>query len=319
MTTQQVETATIIAASGCTQNGTVLVTVTSRLISTTIVTVNVTTADNTASLVALACRTAVALNSTICDVYQVSGATDKIILTERVAHANDTTLNIASANGTALGLTAAPTSANTTAGDGLSNGYITLAEFKATDELGITDTTSDTALESVINSVSRAIDDYCNRYFYKNTADETRYFTPTQYDQIWVGDLISITTMTGDTAHARTYTESWETTDYDLYPYNASIQGVPYSRIDRAPEGDWSFEKYPKYVKIVGVWGWSAVPYPVQQACLIWALRTWKRHATPLGVTAMSALGTQSVKVPPPDPDVMFLLDPYKQVMTGVI
>jgi hypothetical protein len=319
MGTRQVETATVIGS--ITGNGNATVTVTGARLSTnpTAVSVAVTTADNTASLVALACRNALALNSVISNIYQVSGSGADIVLTERVANANDATLNIAIANDTCTGLTAAPTSTNTTAGTGLDNAYITLAEMKATDELGITDTTSDTAIEAVINAVSRAVDDYCNRYFYKNTADETRYFRPTQRDQCLVGDLISVTSLKTDSTLDRTYADTWATTDYDLYPYNAALDGQPYFRIDRNPDGDWWFTKSPKYVKITGVWGWPSVPHPVKQACLIWALRTWKRHATPLGVSATTALGEMSVKVPPPDPDVQTLLADYKLVITGVI
>ena len=48
--------------------------------------------------------------------FVVSGATDAIILTAKAKAANDATLNVSIDNGTCTGLTAAPTSANTTAG-----------------------------------------------------------------------------------------------------------------------------------------------------------------------------------------------------------
>ena len=319
MSTQQVETATVVGS--ITGNGNASVTVTSARISTnpTTVSVAVTTADNTAALVAEKCRNAIALNSVVSNIFQVSGSGADIVLTERVAHANDTTLNIAIANGTCTGLTAAPTSANTTAGDGLTNGYITLAELKADHQLGITATTWDDPLTQLIDSVSRAIDDLCARRFYTTNSDETRYFTPTDRQNLWVGDLVSVTTLATDGNYDRAYSTTWATTDYDLWPYNASLDGIPYSRIDIAPDGDYTFAKSNKFVKVVGKWGWSSTPKPIHEACLLWCMRAWQRQQTPLGISGTTALGNMVMKVPPPDPDVLQMLDPYRLVLEGVL
>jgi len=48
--------------------------------------------------------------------FTVTGSTDQVILTAKAKAANDATMNVATATGTAVGLTASPTSANTTAG-----------------------------------------------------------------------------------------------------------------------------------------------------------------------------------------------------------
>ena len=53
----------------------------------------------------------------------------------------------------------------------ITNGYSTLAELKAA--LTISDSTDDAALEAAINAVSRMIDDYTGRFFYK---DGTTHF-----------------------------------------------------------------------------------------------------------------------------------------------
>ena len=176
-------------------------------------------------------------------------------------------------------------------------------------------------MEDTINATSRAIDDLCNRYFYKNSVDETRYFTPTQRDQCLVGDLLSITTMKTDDNLDRTYATTWVSgTDYDLYPYNSALGSEPYFRVDRVRNSANSFVKgEPKFVQIAGVWGWPAVPLNVKHACLLWSMRTWERHKTILGVSAVTALGTMQVKVPPPDPDVEILLSNFIQTITGVI
>jgi hypothetical protein len=61
-------------------------------------------------------RTALAADTAVNGFFVVSGAGADVILTARTAAANDATLNISTANGTCAGLTAEPTSANTTAG-----------------------------------------------------------------------------------------------------------------------------------------------------------------------------------------------------------
>lgn len=121
--TAQVETATVVAT--ITEPGSVSVTVTSALITGSPVTFMVPVADNAdASAVALAIRTALNAESVITDHYTVSGATDKVILTAKVAAANDSTLNIATDTGTAVGLTPAATSANTTAGSAGTDNFL---------------------------------------------------------------------------------------------------------------------------------------------------------------------------------------------------
>jgi len=71
---------------------------------------------DTASIVAQKIRTALAADAAVAALFAVSGSGANIVLTALSRLANDSTLNIAIANGTTAGITAAPTSANTTAG-----------------------------------------------------------------------------------------------------------------------------------------------------------------------------------------------------------
>jgi len=77
--------------------------------------VNVTSGD-TASVMAGKVRNALMQTAAIDEQFVVSGTTTAVILTSRLKLANDATMNIASTNGTATGLTPAPTSTHTTAG-----------------------------------------------------------------------------------------------------------------------------------------------------------------------------------------------------------
>lgn len=194
----------------------------------------------------------------------------------------------------------------------ITNGYLTLAEIKAPERLNIPSTDKDTTLEGVIEAVSRAIDLHCARFFWKDTVDGTYYFNARDRGVLLIGDFITVTTLSTDDSANRSY-QAWTVdTDYDLWPYNASSDGIPYQMLEVAPT---SGKRFPvgvrKGVKIVGKRGWPATPKPVKEACAVWSMRTYKRYSTPMGVSAMTALGEMSVKVPPPDPDVALMLSPY--------
>ena len=113
--TEQVETATAVGTITGSGNATVIVT--AALVTGSPITLNVPVLDtDTAATWAGKVRDAMNLVDAITDHYTVSGATDQIVLTALVKAANDATLNISLDNGTCTGITAAPTSANTTAG-----------------------------------------------------------------------------------------------------------------------------------------------------------------------------------------------------------
>ncbi len=115
---KQVETAT--AAGTVTTAGNAAVTVKSALFDADEVVAVPVKLNDDAAAIALAIRTALAANDTIKEHFTVSGADAAVILTAKVAAANDATLNIAIADGTgegaSVGVTTAASSANTTAG-----------------------------------------------------------------------------------------------------------------------------------------------------------------------------------------------------------
>ena len=114
----QVETATVVAAAGITTAGdaTVIVTAANLTGSPLTVSVPLLLTDTTATLVATKIRAALTSTSAITSIFTVGGTGANITLTAFKAIANDTTLNISITNGTCAGITAAPTSTDTTAG-----------------------------------------------------------------------------------------------------------------------------------------------------------------------------------------------------------
>lgn len=113
--TKQVETAT--AAGTVTVAGNAAVVITSAILAGSPLTYAVPVlVGDTAALWAAKVRAYLAQVAVIIAKYTVGGSTTAIILTAKTPAANDGTLNIALATGTATGITTAASSANTTGG-----------------------------------------------------------------------------------------------------------------------------------------------------------------------------------------------------------
>jgi hypothetical protein len=112
---QQVETATVVGTVTGDGDAAVVVTAAGMLNSPKTLNVAVLNLD-TASQVATKIRTALNADAEVKAFFTISGSGAEVILTTKTARANDATMNLSVDNGTCTGLTAAPTSANTTAG-----------------------------------------------------------------------------------------------------------------------------------------------------------------------------------------------------------
>ncbi len=195
----------------------------------------------------------------------------------------------------------------------MANEYATLAELKA--RLQITDSSSDDELSAVLEGCSRAIDDYCGRRIY--AAPETRVFTAEDPDCVFVGDLLSVTSLRTDEDGDRTYERTWAATDYDLGPDNAALDGRPYAWIETAPNGLYTFPTQRRGVQITGSFGYaSSTPVQIREACLILAARIHKRGEAVFGVLGMPAVGT-AVWIARTDPDVSSLLERFVKRAIG--
>lgn len=200
----------------------------------------------------------------------------------------------------------------------ITNGYTTLAAIRA--RLGITDaedTSEDAVLEALVESVSRAIDDYCQRRFY--AATQTRYFTATRPHALLVDDLLSITTLKTDEDGDGTFETTWAATDYQLAPYNAQLESVPqpYWRIEVTDQGDYSFPCTRRGVEIAGSWGFSATtPNVVANACLFQAALEHRSTDAPLGVSGNDDIG-QTVRLTGLHPVTRRLLEPYRRIVVA--
>jgi hypothetical protein len=191
--------------------------------------------------------------------------------------------------------------------------YATLAEFKAA--VGITDTTDDTALQSVLDATDTLIDLYCDRKTGFGTATETRYYTAEDWEYVLTDDLVSITTLQTDDDANGTYETTWTAgTDYVLAPRNAALDGFPYTEIDTSVTWPRNFPKDVYIgVKVVGVFGFPAVPAAVKQAEIIQAGAVWNSRTAPFGVIGSADLGGILRMSRALHPEAALILEPYRK------
>ena len=90
--------------------------------------------------------------------------------------------------------------------------YATLAEFKAS--VGITDSTDDTALQSVLDATDQLINNYCDsKVGFGQTASQARYYTTNNLTFVLTDPIVSVSALQTDDDGDGTY----ETT-LRLYP-----------------------------------------------------------------------------------------------------
>lgn len=194
----------------------------------------------------------------------------------------------------------------------ITNGYATLADLEAfidpNASASFTERDRNT-METCIEAASRWIDGELDARFYAST--ETRYYTPRWHDLLHINDLLSVTTLKTDDDDDATYETTWAATDYVLEPRNANTDGRPYRQIRITTSGDYSFPTGVRDgVEIVGSFGYaSTAPTAVKQACLMLALRLYRRRDAIFGVAGSPALGVEVVQAQiRRDTDIMDLL-----------
>ena len=192
------------------------------------------------------------------------------------------------------------------------NGYCTLAEARAWLGIGTSDTVDDAVIEAIAEEVSRWIDSYCSRRFYKNSSDETRYYTAINDYVTETDDIVSITTLKTDNDGDGVFESTWETDNYILWPYNGQ---EPYQRVEvNKGSMTYLFPRSKKGVQVVGVFGWSSVPTQIRRACVMQTARIFKRQDAIFGIAGSSAMGEMTISMPGLDSDVERLLNLYRRV-----
>lgn len=148
------------------------------------------------------------------------------------------------------------------------NGYTTLPALKAYKSILSVNATDDGVIEALAEAASRYIDRFTGRRFYTTQNDETRTYQAANGARVYPDDIISVTTLKTDEDGDRTYEITWAATDYDLLPDNAALNGEPYTYIQVAPLGRYSFPLQRRGVQVVGKFGYSSTtPDDIELAC----------------------------------------------------
>jgi hypothetical protein len=191
--------------------------------------------------------------------------------------------------------------------------YATLAEFKSS--IGITDTTDDTPLQSVLDSADELINNYVDtKVGFGRTSSQTRYYTADRFDFVLTDPIVSVSQLATDINGDGTYSQVWTSNDYILAPRNAALDSRPYTEIDTSPfsNADYNFPVGYLEVKVTGVFGWPSVPAAVKQAALIQAGAIWSSRTAPFGVIGSQDLGGVLRMSAALHPEARILLEPYR-------
>ena len=197
--------------------------------------------------------------------------------------------------------------------------YATLPELR--DWVGITvvgDTADDAKLTLALDVATALIDNYTDRYFDEDGSVVAREYVAGD-DQVLdvptgISTAVGLVVSTDDNDDG-TFETTWAASDYRLEPINAADDGTPWTRLvavgsRRFPTA--TSRKYPG-VRITAKGGWSAVPAPVKQACLIQAAFIWGRKDARFGVAGSPELGNEMRVETALDRTAQVLLDPYRR------
>lgn len=198
------------------------------------------------------------------------------------------------------------------------NGYCSVVELREQldDEY---QKIPDVLIERAINSVSRAIDNYCGfprRKFWKDPTPTAHVYVPTMSDVMYVDDIAD-----GSSIVLESDGSPWTVDDYTLYPLNAEALNPAYAYTKIVATGSRRFvldRTGRPTVSVTGLHGWSAVPDEVSQSCVIRSTSILKRRDAPFGVAGFGEFGT-SVRIRAEDPDVADLLGPFRRYGAGTV
>lgn len=151
-----------------------------------------------------------------------------------------------------------------------------------------------------LNAASRQVDNHCGRRFYADTAATERWFTPAD-GRCAVDDFYTTTSLViaVDTDGDGDTDETWTTAYYHLTPTNGVAQSGrawPYTTIVARPGYSFPVIGETPTVSVTAKWGWSAVPYEVEQATILQAIQILKSSDAPFGVAGSAEFGMLRIR-----------------------
>lgn len=198
----------------------------------------------------------------------------------------------------------------------LVNPYCSVQELR--DQFGDDGSALATAhLERAINATSRAIDRYCRRRFWLDTAVATRTYLVEDPLLAYVDDIGSRTglivkTSSDGVTYSTTLTVD---TDFILEPRNAdafdtdTFDAYAFWQIRMVGSRFFTVHASRPTLQVTARHGWSEVPDDVAEACILKAASLFKRREAPFGVAGFGDFGVVRIRR---DDDVATLLESYR-------
>lgn len=193
-----------------------------------------------------------------------------------------------------------------------------------TSRLGNPVDADDFELHMACFATSRAVEQYCERTFWRTSSGVARTFVPNDLYLLKLPvfcDLVSVDSLATDGGGDGTFETSWSASDYQLLPLNPDAAPetkpydavkplvrtwpVPYTRLTRDDR-----------IRITGVWGWPAVPYAVRQSALITAAEVFRSKSTFEAQMGYDEMATMVLRRNPIARD---LLKPYRHPRAAVL
>lgn len=178
--------------------------------------------------------------------------------------------------------------------------------------LRIDDTDDDVEIALAITAASRAVDRAAHRQFGQVDAAEDRTYVA-EWDRRRARWVVSIDDLQAATDLVVTV-DAGAINSFTLEPLNAAQLGRPYELLVVGLDSAVSPIGGEHQVTLNSdLWGWAAVPEPVEQATLIQAARFFKRRDAPFGVAGSPDLGSELRLLAKVDPDVAVVLSSYQR------
>lgn len=177
--------------------------------------------------------------------------------------------------------------------------------------LRVDDEIDDAELGLAITAASRAIDHHCNRQFGQVDQAEERLYTA-RYDYEacrWVVDIDDL----GDDTGLVVEVDGEAVATYVLEPVNAVVKGRVWTRVAFTEDSEAQPTGKRHEVAVTALWGWPAVPEPVEEATLLQGSRFNARRNAPFGVAGSPEVGSEMRLLHRVDPDVAVVLRRYKR------
>ncbi len=174
--------------------------------------------------------------------------------------------------------------------------YATVGEVKR--ELRLTTTVDDERILAAVTAASRMIDNATRRRF--SGVAGGRVFRTWGVTAL-IDDAQSVTLVEESTDQV-----TWSTVAATAYAPNPR---PPIRRLDRLSGAPWL-----PFVRVTATWGTSTIPAEIHTACLIQAVRLFKRADTPEGVLVGDFGAARLARI---DPDVLALVRPLARKVVG--